>query len=644
MKKSPLFIANTLIFSVAIALYAISTRFDFDTARAGLLKYMSSPKFMLETVLLTLIFSGCFWLFADKLKACPDEKKERSIFSVMCVLLVLETVMLFFKYTSIFNLYIFGFLAASVIWLHYERTEAVSRAAGTGGRYEYLIIILMALLVTVMAAVKSIAFHNNFFTFGGDMGIFTNAAWNTAYDGTQFSLIEKCDHRAVHFQPVIYLLAALFKINCSPALLLILQSLSLFIAAIFVYRLSKKILNNGFLSVILTASFCVSSYVNRIYAFDFHPEAFYMPAILGFFYFAEEGMTVPALISLAFAAATKEEAAVYSALAAGFMFLRKKDRAYLAAAAGAALYAGIVMFIVIPGYRHGHGAFMEQFVEMLKSGNSGLFNAGALAQLLVFFAGFAFLPVFSLPSLVLILIPPAAIHLLFFREGLLLYDLYYSSFIAPSVFAACIYALNELKERKKPEGSLRKTAVFIFICQIMFHFVIMPLSGSVYIFPILALLLFFLPGFMRTGKPAAFVYAAAITAVIVFYAGYFTFSVYKEKMVAESAKKSISSAVAMVPPGALIPVLTNSNILPHLCCRKYAWIIEDGNVWDDLRPVREYGFKELYYLIYFHDFTYHGTDPVKLNSGIIASLIEKGYKSRELYRDNNVLLARFFKP
>jgi uncharacterized membrane protein len=155
---------------------------------------------------------------------------------------------------------------------------------GVGLRSRLLLVGIVVTYVLLYSAFTSYR-HYSFNSATYDLGIMDQTVWNTA-QGRPFesSLVsaetQKDTFLAVHFQPLLGLLAPLYWIYPSVYWLLIFQSLCLGIGAIPLYHIARQETQSYLAAIVLVIAYCLfppMGYANR---FDFHPEIMAVPLLL----------------------------------------------------------------------------------------------------------------------------------------------------------------------------------------------------------------------------------------------------------------------------------------------------------------------------------------------------------------------------
>jgi uncharacterized membrane protein len=640
--KNKIFYANLLLFSMIFSLYIlISGQNPLNTGK-NIFLVMSSAAFAAKYAFLTVLLLVISLRLPAARKAACDSTKEKGTFYFLSVLFVLSCILVSFKNTdrgwhAIFN----GMFAVSAGVLYFRLNVFKKHNINPEINWPFYLVCLAAVLFIALGSASGFSFQNAYSTFSKDMGLFNNLIWRMGEDGSQFTVIEGLnDHRAVHFQPILYLLAVIFKIKCSPYILIFLQVFFAMGASVFLYMLALRLLKNKGASFFIVLAYLTGTYTARTFMYDYHPESMYMMMFFAFMYFAERGKFTVSVLFFCLGAAVKEEAAVYLALAGIYIFMRNGDKKYVALSICALLYAGIVIFAVMPAYNPGTG----NWVEFLAGNAINLIKietgASLFTQVFIFIFSAAFIPVLAGKPLFLIFLPPVLVHCVNYSDpSRLLFNMWYASFAVPALFAGTIYALNTKisKNRVFSENAVL-IAFGIFLLQAQIHLAFMSDFSPGYsaAVSVIALILFIFPFTKLINRQKVQFSVFVMVAMAVFYFGYCSFHKSRMGNIQENGKESIKKAMQFIPSSKDAAVMTNSNIVTHLCCRKYIWAMDEGKAKDVFLPVLREKLSVFYMLVYLYDFTYAGNniDPETRNREITELAQKNGFGYRFIYNDS----------
>jgi uncharacterized membrane protein len=650
MKKNSFFNLNFVFLAILLAFHFLNIAHGLIYNNPSAVSFITSLQFILGMFVLTPLFIFMFTALVKKYGIKQGEKQDRIFFYALIVLLILDFILSFQRTINrvsfgLYNFTLFGAIAA----VYYRLNTFKNGIAKSEEKQLFKIILITAGVLTVFFGVFNVSLHNAFFT-SSDMGIFTNAVWRINHDGTQNTFIEDYkDHTGVHLQPVLYLLSLFFRLGCSPYILIFLQVIFVFFAAVFLFLLAEKITRNKTVSYLMALSFLVSAYTFRTISYDYHPETMYMLMFFAFLYFAEAKNFIASAVFLGLAVIMKEEAPVYMACAAVFAFLRTKDKKYIILALCSLIYAYAAIKMIMPAHNSGNSSWLSLIKMNLTDFDLNYLKTNFFLQFFIFLAAAAFLPLFELRSFLLVFLPAIGLHLARYDRGFqFLFDLHYAAFVVPPLFAAALYGVDRARVRwKLTETNFIFIAFVVFLMQAQVHLSFIFKFSAGYVSTVILTALFLLYTAFAAGKNKAKM-NFSILAVLVFiipYAGFYSF--YREKLtyIKQEHKDSIYRALARLPEDENTAVMTNINIVPHVCCRKYVWQIEWGSAASVLLPVIKEKLKEFYMLVYLYDYSYTQEKllPSVRNKEIHDLALKMGYKFEFVYGDDIAGLVRYSK-
>lgn len=111
------------------------------------------------------------------------------------------------------------------------------------------IVALAGLTVGSIVFVNAVRTHHNLMTASYDLGVFDNIFYNISKGSGMFNTMERNNvdqnHFYVHFSPIFYLLAPLYKIGESAEALIAIQALSILTSTLALYSLAKQLVNKS---------------------------------------------------------------------------------------------------------------------------------------------------------------------------------------------------------------------------------------------------------------------------------------------------------------------------------------------------------------------------------------------------------------
>lgn len=152
--------------------------------------------------------------------------------------------------------------------------------------FEYAALIAMICLYIAVFSFLTIRNHNNFGTFGFDLGVFDQGVWLLSHFKDPFITVRGLHLFADRLSFILILFAPLYRIWDDVRVLLILQTIILATGAIPVYLIAKERLKSTVLSLSLAASFLLYPALQWLNSDQFHPESVATTCLLFAFYYA----------------------------------------------------------------------------------------------------------------------------------------------------------------------------------------------------------------------------------------------------------------------------------------------------------------------------------------------------------------------
>jgi len=584
-----------------------------------------------------IIIPGIYFLL-EKSGLNPDEKKDRLFVPAAAALACADILLSFMKSRSVPWMCAYNIIPALAVAAVFIRAAGKTSGAERG---LYLpVTAAAAAALAVFSALFHVSLHRSFFTFT-DLSIFTNVLWSINNNEGQFTMLEGGDHRGVHFQPVIYLLALLFRAGCGPEALLAIQPFFIFGAALFLFLLAEKILENRQAAFLVSMAFLCSPYAFRNIYYDYHPETMYMAAFFAFLYFAESKKMLTAALAACFALLLKEETGLYICAASVFLFMRGSGKKYLLFAAVSAAYAATAVLLIMPAYGSGTGGWLSVMAGNIDSFAENYMNGRLALELAVFFCGMFLLSLLDLKAAVFIVLPVLLVHLLrFSREFNYVFDLHYASFAAASGFGAAVYGLKKAADAYGQRAAAA-AGLGVFAAQAGLNISFFGLSAG---HAVLSAIMPVLAGaaVMSNAKKAWIAVAVTGACLLAPVAGFFMYNAGKINYVPKEEKDSIAKALKTVPDNSF--VASNMNILPRLSSRKYVMQVDSSSAAQIITAAKSSGLPDFYLVSYMRDFTYSQAQKSaeQVNEEISRLAMAGGYAFSLVYGDGITAVARFY--
>jgi uncharacterized membrane protein len=194
-------------------------------------------------------------------------------------------------------------------------------------RTGYYLWGLIGAYIIVMAFL-SLNRHYTFRTCAFDLGIFAQSLWTTATgDGLLYNTVEQyvmCvdTHFGIHFSPILLTLVPIYRLFPYPETLLVLQSVIVGISAYPLFLLSRELIGDDIVSLLLVVIYLSNSLLHGITLFDFHEAPLAMPFIFLTALYFERGEYRKAALSSFLILSVKEDAGL-SLISLGLFYLLK---------------------------------------------------------------------------------------------------------------------------------------------------------------------------------------------------------------------------------------------------------------------------------------------------------------------------------
>jgi uncharacterized membrane protein len=231
---------------------------------------------------------------------------------------------------------------------------------------------LVAAAATAYAAgfaTLSVLRNHAFETGRFDLGNMVQAVWSTAH-GHPLRVTnlqgEQVSRLAAHVDPILVLLAPLWRIWPSPDMLLVVQAIAVAAGAFPVFELARKHLGSERAALGFALVYLVLPATQWLTLNEFHPVALACPLLLFAFRYLDDDRLVPFVIFALLAAAAKEEIAlVVAGFGVWYALTRPHRTAGAAIVAAGALWFGLAVGVVVPHFNHGGtSSFYSRYREV----------------------------------------------------------------------------------------------------------------------------------------------------------------------------------------------------------------------------------------------------------------------------------------
>lgn len=337
----------------------------------------------------------------------------------------------------------------------------------------YLIVLLFFIAYSVLSLIR----HQNYGSFGFDLGIADQIVWKYSKLTAPITTI---DHTAfipelfVHLEFIYILLAPFYWIYSHANTLLVLQAFVVCLSGIPVYLLAKHKGLTNFLSLSILISYLMFYGVQNALWFDVHSTTFGAGFLAWFIYFLDRKNHKLAWLFFLLTIISKENYALITLLVSIVYFYLQRDKYILFYASASIAYLILVFGIYFP-YQVPGGYRFESSNGLL--GGINLFDMVATHEKRqVIFYTFAWTGFLSLlnPIVIIPMLGNIALYFIIGREVSTAQGLFlqYRIELAPLLFLPTIYGINKLKSLNNV-----KTGIFLLICALLLQYVLhLPLS------------------------------------------------------------------------------------------------------------------------------------------------------------------------
>lgn len=191
--------------------------------------------------------------------------------------------------------------------------------------------------------------HHNLGTAIYDLGIYDNLVWQTAHGFfLDCSLIKGGNHVSAHFDPIIALIALVYRLYMHAETLLVLQTLWLASGAIPVYLLAKRRLSNEWFAAVLGLIYLLYPALHGVNMFDFHSLAFVVPSAMWAVYLLDTGGFKRYWLVLALMLITREDISLLNCFVGAYAIMIGRTRTGLATILVSLTYLVLVKLYAMP--------------------------------------------------------------------------------------------------------------------------------------------------------------------------------------------------------------------------------------------------------------------------------------------------------
>jgi uncharacterized membrane protein len=294
--------------------------------------------------------------------------------------------------------------------------------------------------------------HENFGTFGYDMGLYDQGIWLVSRFKDPFVTIRGLNFFAHHVNLITLLFVPAYWLGAGPHFLYLVETVWMALGALPLFLLARERLASGWLAVAVAGSFLLYPALEWINWWHFHPDALIITPLLFAWWLASRRRWGWFAVAVAVALACKEDAALAVLMLGLVLAVLGQRRAGLVTAAAGAGWFLVATKVVIPAAGGGAGPFYQELfpgfgdslgeiVWNLVAHPSRLLGLATLPDRLTYFwqimAPVAFFPL-AAPLVLLISVPQTVINVA--SGHALTHDIHYhySAIVLTGVFLATV--------------------------------------------------------------------------------------------------------------------------------------------------------------------------------------------------------------
>lgn len=218
-----------------------------------------------------------------------------------------------------------------------------------------IIPFVICLLFFIAYSTLCIVRHNNYQSFGYDMGINDQVVWKYSTLQAPISTIDPLPNQsklATHVELIYALISPFYWIWSSRKMLILVRTAWFCLSGVAVYLLARKKKVNQPVSLSLTIGYLAFYGVQFAIWTDVHSASFAAAFLMWFIYFAELKKKMTSTIFFLLAITSKENIALLTFLTSFVFFVKQKSKFFLFLMTASILYLLFIFFIFFPHIMH----------------------------------------------------------------------------------------------------------------------------------------------------------------------------------------------------------------------------------------------------------------------------------------------------
>lgn len=219
-------------------------------------------------------------------------------------------------------------------------------------RTAWIVAGAMCAVFTLVLTTFALAQHSAYSTGRQDLEIYAQVIWNTANGRPYESTLLKTNrsHLAEHLSGAILLIAPLYKLLPTPALLIVIQQVCLGLAGLPIFAFARAQTRSVAVALVVTAGFLSSAALASIALDDFHPVALTALPLGMCVYWLHTGRHRAALAMALLALFLEEESALVVAGLGLMLAAQRRWRTGLLWFALGTTYLALAVFVIMPRF------------------------------------------------------------------------------------------------------------------------------------------------------------------------------------------------------------------------------------------------------------------------------------------------------
>lgn len=339
-----------------------------------------------------------------------------------------------------------------------------------------LLTISFIIFYTIIALIVSL---NRFWqsqVFFFDFGIFDSAIWSVSRFQAPmvdhfYTSDQKVNILGTHFYPGIFLLSPLYWFTDKSEVLLIVQSLSVGIAAFFAFDIARNQIKNKFAILALIIAFLGYQGMQNALISEFHEATIAVLPLTIIFWSLFKKKWTTFFLAFFILLSLKESFALLGIILGFYIFYRVKNRKIgIIISLISIIWAVTTIKFVIPWFAGGSYLYVPQDTFTSATDVLNIFFSPPMKMqtVLYTFLTFGFLPLMDLAILPLIF---ESFLERFILDGSTRWDLgmHYNSPLSPLMFIGALYAFKLAEKKKFPQILIAVYAIFIIITIVFLH-------------------------------------------------------------------------------------------------------------------------------------------------------------------------------